>query len=381
MNNKKIVFLTRSLNYGGAERQLVKLAQGFRERGCDVLVATFYSDGSLEEDLRDAHVAVFCLNKHGRWDVFGFLWRLICLMHRERPDILHGYLPVPNLLTVLLKPVFPKVRMVWGLRASNMDLSQYDWLAHVVFRMECVLSRFADLIIVNSNAGRDYHLKHGFPEGKMVVISNGIDTDYFKPDAVARAQKRAEWTIGEHEKLIGIVARLDPMKDHPTFLKAAALLAKEREDVRFVCAGDGPEPYKSKIKELSSELGLDGKVIWAGAHKDMNDVYNALDVLVSSSYGEGFPNVIGEAMACGVQCVVTDVGDSALIVSRTGAIAQQKSPDLLKAAIVLTLEKIGGQENEKEICRSRIVENFSIHALAEKTDETLSNLLLRGKSK
>ncbi len=251
----------------------------------------------------------------------------------------------------------------------------------VVFRMECFFSRFADLIIVNSYAGRNYHLKHGFPEKKMVVIPNGIDTDYFKPDPAARAQKRAEWRIGEHEKLIGIVARLDPMKDHPTFLKAAALLAKEKEDVRFVCVGDGLERYKSKMKELSSELGLVGKIIWAGAHKDMNAVYNAMDILVSSSYGEGFPNVIGEAMACGVQCVVTDAGDSALIVGRTGAIAQSKSPDALKATIGLTLEKMGGHENEKEICRCRIVENFSLHALATKTDETLSILLLQGKNR
>jgi glycosyltransferase involved in cell wall biosynthesis len=376
----KILFLIRSLNYGGTESQLAVLAKGLREGGYSALVATFYAGGPLEAVMHKNNAPVVCLQKCSRWDVVGFLWKLISLLRCEKPDILHGYLPVPNLLTVLLKPLFPKVRMVWGVRASNVDLSQYDWLARVVFRMECFFSHFADLIIVNSNAGRDYHLKHGFPEKKMVVIPNGIDTEYFKPDAAARAQKRAEWRIGQDEKLIGIVARLDPMKDHPTFLKAAALLAKEREDVRFVCVGDGLERYKSKMKELSSELGLVGKIIWAGAHKDMNAVYNAMDVHVSSSYGEGFPNVIGEAMACGVQCVVTDVGDSALIVGRTGVIAQPKSPEALKACIAFTLEKMEGHEWGKEICRRRIVENFSIHALATKTDETLSNLLLEGKN-
>lgn len=365
-----IIFLTRSLNYGGAERQLVALAKGLHSRGHSVLVAVFYSGGPLEKDLRDSGVPVNSLNKLGRWDVFPFLWRFVRLVRHEKLDILHGYLPMPNLLTVLLKPLFPRVRMVWGVRASNMDLNQYDRLSRVVFRLECFFSRFADLIIVNSNAGRDYHFKHGFPEGKMVVVPNGIDTERFIPDTEARHRVRREWGIADNENLIGIIARLDPMKDHRIFLKAASLLAKGRDDVRFVCVGDGPEPYKSELKKLSHELGLEGKLIWAGTHQDMPAVYNAIDIVTSSSsFGEGFPNVIGEAMACGVPCVATDVGDSALIVGDAGVVVPPKNPERLASGLRALLEKGCADGGEK--ARSRIIEHFSLNSMVQMTEEIL----------
>lgn len=365
----KTIFLIRSLNYGGAERQIVALAKGLQERGHSVLVAVFYSGGPLEKDLRDSGVPVNMLGKHGRWDVFPFLWRLISLVRHEKPDILHGYLPVPDLLTVLFKPLFPRIRMVWGVRASNVDLSRYDLLSRVVFRLECFFSRFAGLIIVNSNAGRDYHLKHGFPEGKMVVVPNGIDTERFVHDPEARKKMRNEWGIADNEKLIGIVARLDPMKDHQTFLKAASLLAKGRDDVRFICVGDGPATYKSELKRLSRELGLEKKLIWAGAYRDMPAVYNAIDIVTSSSYGEGFPNVIGEAMACGVPCVATDVGDSALIVGDAGVVVPPKNPERLASGIRALLDRACADSGEK--ARRRIIEHFSLNSMVQKTEAIL----------
>lgn len=261
---KKILFLTRSLEYGGAERQLVELAKGLHLKGYPILVATFYPEGALEKDVREAGAPVKSLRKRGRWGVVFFLVRLVRLLIKEKPDVIHGFLPVPNLLMTILKPLFPHARMVWGVRASNMDLTQYDWLSGLVFRAEWFFARFADLIIVNSNAGRNYHKIHGFPEDKMVVIPNGIDTDRFKPDSLSRERVRAEWAIKKEDKLIGLVARLDPMKDHPTFLKAAAMLARKREDVRFVCVGDGPEPCKLELQRLSREFGLESKLIWAG---------------------------------------------------------------------------------------------------------------------
>ena len=115
----------------------------------------------------------------------------------------------------------------------------------------------------------------------------------------------------EDEKLIGRIARLAPDKGYPIFLEAAALLSKERKDVRFVIAGAGPESYRRQLQLLSQELGLAERLIWAGARPDMPAVYNALDILCSSSDSEGFGLTVAEAMACGVPCVATDVGDSA----------------------------------------------------------------------
>lgn len=374
MMNKKILFLTRSLNYGGAERQLVALAKGLHKGGYAVSVAVFYPNGALEKDLYEVQSPVICLNKSGRWDVFPFLLRLIRVVRREKPDILHGYLPVPNLLTVLLKPLLPNILMVWGVRASNVDSSQYDYFTRLVFMAERFFSRFADLIIVNSHAGKTYHIEHGFPESKMVVIPNGIDTERFCPNPDTRLKVRSEWGINNNEKLIGLVGRIDPMKDHATFLRAAAMLLKERGDVRFVCIGDGPEPYKSRMKQLSIELGLKDKLVWAGARSDMSDVYNALDIASSSSsYGEGFPNVVGEAMACGVPCVVTDVGDSAWIVGDTGVVVPPHNPQALAAGLESSLQR--GNKLMAVRTRKRIEEKFSFEQLIEKTQKTLLHLI------
>lgn len=368
-----ITFLIRSLDYGGAEWQLVVLAKGLHGRGHNVVVLVFYANGTLEKELYDAGVTVRVLDKKGRWDVAGFLWRLFRVVAQDKPDIIHGYLGIPNILTVLLKPIFPGIRMVWGVRASNMDLKRYDWLSRLSYRLECMLSRFADLIITNSHAGFDYAAKNGFPKSKMLVIPNGIDTDRFRPDPSAGRLLRMEWGIADDEKLIGLVGRLDPMKDHSTFLRAAALLRNERKDVRFVCVGDGASGYREKLQALGRELGLEDCLIWAGARGDMLAVYNALDIASSSSYGEGFPNVIGEAMACGVPCVVTDIGDSAHIVGDAGIVVPPKDPAALAAGLKLALCRWSTRESFPG--RERIVSFFSVRLLVQTTEKVLSRLL------
>ena len=370
----RIAFLTRSLNYGGAERQLVALAKGLQERGHLVTVAVFYAGGPLEKELRDVMIDVRVLDKRGRWNTLDFLWRLIKFLHLEKPDVIHSYLCVPNILTALLSLLFPRVRIAWGVRASNVELDKYDWLARLTYRVECLLSRVADLIIVNSYAGLDYAAAHGFPRNKMVVVHNGIDTDRFNPDQEMRRRVRSEWGVGEDETLIGMVARLDPMKDHVNFLRAAALMTKERSGLRFVCVGMGSNDYQKKLIELSEQLRLADAVIWAGPRADMPAVYNAMDVIVSSSCSEGFPNVIGEAMSCGVSCVVTDVGDSARLVGDIGEVAPSKNPEELKAAIERSVSKII-RDNCAQACkRQRIIERFSIAELVSKTEAHLLRL-------
>jgi glycosyltransferase involved in cell wall biosynthesis len=378
-NTLKIVFLMRSLNYGGAERQLVNLSKGLHDRGYSILVAVFYPDGPLEMHLHNAGVPVYSLKKRGRWDMFGFLLRLIRFLRKEKPDILHSYLGVPNILTALLKPALSHTRVVWGVRGSNNDLSRYDWLSRVVFRLQCILSRFADLVIANSYAGKDYVIAHGFPGKKTVVIPNGINTELFYPDISARRQVRREWDITEDKKLIGLVGRLDPKKDHPTFLRAAALLMEERKDVRLACIGGGPAKYREELQAMGRKLGLAGILSWMDSIEYMPSVYNALDIISSSSsFGEGFPNVIGEAMACGVPCVVTDVGDSARIVGDTGIVVPQRDPHSLangwKSLLDVPLEK---RKHQGSKARKRILHHFGTTALVDNTIAAFECVLQR----
>ena len=330
----------------------------------------FYSKGPLEKELQYSNVPVFDLQKSGRWDVFLFLVRAVRAVWKLKPEVIYAFLGTPNILTAFLKPIFPKVRMIWGVRASNVDLAQYNWLFRLSYRAECLLSRFADLIICNSHAGLEYAAANGLSRGRMIVIPNGIDTERWKPDAVARERIRAEWGVAENEILIGLVARLDPMKGHPTFLSAAAMLIQERTDVRFVCVGDGPELYKSELHRLASGLCLDGKLIWAGARHDIPAVCNALDIASSpSSFGEGFSNSIAEAMACGVPCVVTDVGDSALIVGDTGVVVSPSMPIALCEGFRLMLKRLG--PDLRDTTRALIVKRFTNEVMVTNTLKAL----------
>lgn len=372
----KITFLIRHLNHAGAERQLVTLAKRLHEQGHRVSVAVFYAGGPLEPELLESGVPVHSLAKKGRWDTLNFMYRLVKLVRREQPDILHGYLSVSNIFTALIGMMCPRVRVAWGIRSSNMNLNDYDWLMRVSYRVERWLSKFADLIIVNSYAGLDYAVAQGYPSEKMVVIPNGVDTDRFKPDRKAGNRVRSEWSITDDRILIGLVGRIDPMKDHATFLKAAALLAEEHPDFTFACIGRSREPYKKMLVNSGEQLGLAARLIWSEARDDMHAVYNALDVLVSSSsYGEGFSNVVSEAMACGVPCVVTDVGDSAIIVGDHGEVVPPQDAQALKDAIERLLEKSRANSFEGQTSRQRIVDRFSVIELEARTEAALLRLL------
>ncbi len=367
----RICFLIRMLNEGGAQRQLLALIKGLDPKKYDLCLMTFYGGGLFGDEVKNMpHVKYVSLDKRGRWDVFRFLYRLVREMRLYKPNLIQGYLGTANCLTVLLKPFLPRTRMIWGLRASNMDLSFYDLVSRYHHKLECMLSRFADSIIVNSKAGYRHAASEGFPENKMIVIPNGIDLHKFKPDRAAGIPVRREWGVTDPETLIGLVGRLDPMKDHMTFLQAAALLIQNRPQVRFVCIGNGPETYKAKLVQAAHEMNLTGRIIWAGSRKDMPRVYNALNIVCSSSsFGEGFPNVIGEAMACGVPCVVTDVGDSSWLVGDSGVVVPPKDPQALANGWETCLNR--STEETTAQARSRIENNFSVAQLVARTEAVL----------
>lgn len=372
-NSKRIIILVRRLDQGGAQRQLIVLALGLKVSGYDVHVVVFYPGGAFEADLSGRGVPIHVLGKHGRWDAIGFFLRLANCLRRLQPDVVYSFMDVPNILAVMVKPLLAGTRIVWGVRASNMDLSRYDWLSRLAYVLERRLARFSDRIIANSHAGKRYAVANGFPEDKIVVIPNGIDTDYFRPDPEGRRQVRAEWELGEHEILVGLVGRLDPMKDHPLFFEAASNIARVRRDVRFVCVGGGPADYAAALKQRAAALGLTNQLIWVGARDDMPVVYSALDMAASSSsFGEGFSNTIAEAMACGVPCVVTDVGDSALIVGDTGSVVPSGDHSALAAAIQ-RLIALSHEERrvQGEAYRARVVSEFGIDRLIQRTEQAL----------
>jgi glycosyltransferase involved in cell wall biosynthesis len=372
---KKLTFLIRDLNYGGAQRQLITLVKGLNKQLFDITVLYFYAGGELEADIKNIGISLICLNKRKRWDVFGFFLRLLREVKQIKPDILHGYLGEANLLSIFLKPFLPSTRIIWGIRESKMSPERSDWLGKLLSKLDFPFCHLTDLIIANSHAGCSEYLDYGLPKDKIMVIPNGIDIKRFYPDPIARNKVRSEWGISESTILVGLVARLDVMKDHPNFLQAAALLCQQRQDVHFVCVGGGSEVYQQQLQNLAKKLNISHKVIWAGGRKDMPAVHNALDIACSASaYGEGFSNAIGEAMACGVPCVVTDVGDSALIVGDAGIVIPPKNPQALKNAVNSLIENIEIHRCDRQYIKKRIITHFSNDQLVLKTEKAILSL-------
>jgi glycosyltransferase involved in cell wall biosynthesis len=368
----RLLFLIRSLGQGGAERQLIELVRGLDKSRFDITVATLYPDGELLGELRAVpSIHVESLNKRSRWDVVPVLWRLLTLLRRLRPQIAHGQMDTGNLLA-LLAGKLSGAKVVWGVRSSFVDFARFDPMSARLYRLTTRLSHHADLIVANSSAGRQHAAANGYETSRMVVIPNGIDVERFTPDAGARKRLRSEWDVADREVLIGIVARFDPLKDHETFLRAAALLAARRDDVRFAIVGGGAEDEATRLRALAGDLGISSRVIWAGARSDVAACYNALDLLVSSSYGEGFSNAIAEAMACGIACVVTDAGDSAWLVEGSGVVVPVKDPEALAGGCEVLLSS--DRQARAGAARSRIEDEFSRERLAAATARALETL-------
>jgi glycosyltransferase involved in cell wall biosynthesis len=374
----RVLFLARSLRMGGAERQMVALARGLRRAGHDVGVAVFYAGGEFEAELRHDGVPVYDLEKGGRWDTIPFLIGLARLVRRERPDVLHSYLDSPNIVAAAVKRLFPRVKVVWGMRSSKDDFRSYDWLHGVGDRVERLASPLADAIISNSEAARRRALAVGYRSRAFFVVPNGIDCESFRADPAGRERLRGEWGVAPAQQLVGMVARLDPLKDHPNFLRAAAIVAAARDDVRFVCigGGGGGADYRARLETLASDLGLTGRLTWTGERRATRAEYSAFDLAVlSSSHGEGFPNVVAEAMACGRPVVCTDSGDVGAIVGDTGLVVPARDPAALGRAILELLARVRASGDELATrARARIEADYSVDSLVRRTAQALERV-------
>lgn len=367
----KVCFLIRSLAPAGAETQLVALANGLVRLGHVVSVVVFYPGGELEERLEG--VDLVGMPKSGRWDI-SFMPKLIRYLKAFSPDIVHGYLGLGNLLASLTRFAHAG-SVVWGVRASYVNLDHYDAGAKLSFHAERLCSRLAHLIIVNSYAGHEYAASIGYPHKRMRVIPNGIDTQRYKPDVEKGQEFRQGLGIPPKSVLFGMVGRVDPMKGHDLFIEAAVALAERGLLAHFVCVGDARGEYAEAMQALSgSKPELTGRFHWLGTQKDLVSVYNGIDVLVSASrFGEGFSNVVGEAMACGTPCVVTDVGDASFIVANAGVVVPPEEVISLgdaMAAMANSLNNEGGGA-----VRARIETQFSLERMIASSERCLSEMI------
>ena len=361
---------------GGSQRQVALLARGLIERGHEAAIVVFYTGGEIDIARAGTGARVIPLGKSGRWDAIMPLVRLRRLLRTERPDVVYAFHPPQAVLATLLLPRAQKTRLVFGVRAAAMEVRRYDNLSALTYALELRCSKRADLIIANGYAVRADAIERGMPASRTAVIPNGIDTQVMHPDPAAGSRQRRAWGIPDNAFVVGCVARFDPMKDHPTLLAAAARFAREQPDTRFVCVGDGAAPYREALKAQVRSLGLEATLIWAGEMDSLHNVYNAFDVAtLASAFGEGFPNVVGEAMACGIPVVVTDVGDVRLIVGDLGEVVPPRNPRALAAGWARMRQRLTQKSIAPEQIRQPIVVNYSLEAMVNRSIDSLTQLV------
>jgi glycosyltransferase involved in cell wall biosynthesis len=372
----KILFLVRDLAIGGSQRQLALLAAGLAKRTHDVAVAVLYAGGPLEDLLDGSGARLLAIGKSSRWRAAAPLARLRRLFLNEQPDLVYAFLPTQTTLAALLLPRRVKTKLVFGLRAAGVRLDRYDALSSLMYRSEVWLARRADLIVANARAVRADAVGRGMPADRIVVVPNGIDTDAMRPDATAGLAIRRRWQIPDNAFVIGCVARLDAMKDHANLLNAAASFARNHPDAYLVCIGGGPPSYADELKALAKSLGLTDRVVWAGEIGDVKAAYNSFNIAtLSSSFGEGFPNAIGEAMACGVPVVATNIGDVRWIVGEFGEVVPPSNPDLLCAGWSRLRARLARDPGLREQVRGAIIASYGMEAMLDRTETILSQLV------
>lgn len=372
----RVAHLITELNVGGAEQMLYKLVTRMNPDRFRSIVISMTDLGPIGEKIAEKGIPVFPLGMSpGKPSLRGSVKLFRCLK-QESVDIVQTWLYHADLLGLIVGRVAEVKRVVWGIRCSNMDLGRYRSLTDLTFRVNAVMSSLVDAIVVNSVEGKEVHSASGYENRRMIVIPNGFDTELFHPNEESRNWLRGELRLNEEAVLIGLVARWDPMKDQKTFLSAAAILAETEKSAHFVLVGRGMDDQNRKLLRYIDQPVLKGRVHLLGLRHDAHRIMAGLDIATSSSaFGEGFSNTVGEAMSCGVPCVVTNVGDSPLVVGDTGVIVPCRDPGALAQGWkeMMLLGK-AGRRALGEKARQRILDSFELGKVVGRFEEFYAKL-------
>jgi len=358
---------------------LYKLTVAMDRRRFDTAVISLMDEGTLGPRLKEQGIAVHPIRMPRGWPTPQALWRLRRIVKALRPDLLQGWMYHGNLAASLAGSKAPTL---WNVRQSLYDLSRERRLTRFVIKIGARMSPRAAAILYNSRVSAQQHQALGFSASNAVVIPNGFDVSAFRPDPAVRARTRAALGFIDEQVLIALVARYHPMKDHANFLKAAALLSRGHPETRFVMAGSGVDRNNRDLMSVIDELGLSAKVFLLGERRDMPALLPAFDIAsCASAWGEGFPNVVGEAMACGVPCVVTDVGDCAEIVGETGRVVPARDPSALAQGWSELIEM--GAEQRRQLglaARQRVMAKYSLDTVAREYEALYQRVYDRAKT-
>jgi glycosyltransferase involved in cell wall biosynthesis len=366
----RICHLITSLDTGGAERSLVNLVTAMNRDEFDNEVVTLLKPGPMAQTLAQTGIPVTSMGM-GRRPNPAALLSLIRYLRAKKPAILQTWLYHADFFGTVAVFFAKLEHLIWNVRSSEIDYSGIRRSTRYLARFLAMLSRRPDAIVVNSQDGQRYHDRIGYRPKQWVNIPNGVDLERFRPRRSEQAMLRTRLGIPADAAVIGLIARYHPMKDIETFLRAAARFQQDHENVKFVLCGDGLSPDNTPLARLVRTLDLERNIVLLGPRSDVELIYPALDVLtLCSIYGEGFPNVLCEAMACDVPCVATDVGDSAAIIGDSGLIVPRRDPEALARAWHALLEK----RPVIESVRSRVAACYSLEKMCARYESFYRSL-------
>lgn len=335
-------------------------------RGSEVISLT--DTMALRARIQSLQVPVYSAGMRSRRPSPRALWRLVRRLHTSRPDLVHTWMYHADLIGGIAAVLAGGIPVVWSIRQSSLDRPHLGLSTWAVARSCAWLARWLPERIVScSQRARLEHERFGYPAERIVVIPNGFDLDAFRPDAAARAELRRELRVPEEAPVIGFLARFHPQKDHRTFVEAAAYLAAKEPSARFLLCGEGVTWDNQELAAWIDRSGVRAAFSLLGCRGDVPRIMAALDLATSSSaFGEGFPNAIGEAMACGVPCVVTDVGDAGYLVGETGIVVPLEDPEALAHGWLRLLRLHSGTRRSLGmLARQRIEYEFNIQSVAK----------------
>ncbi len=360
----RVTHLITTLNIGGSEMMLYRLLRGMDAERFEHRVISLVPPGDVGDLIAGLGIRVATLNmQHGRPSVRAFQ-KLIFWLREDPPDILQTWLYHADLMGLAAGKLAGVKHILWNVRSSNMDMSQYRRLSSWTVRACSRLAALPEAVLVNSRAGLRYHQKIGYRPRRWALIPNGVDTKKFAPDPAARQMVRAELGLETDAFLIGYVARFDPMKDHATFLRAARCLVDTYPEVRFLFCGSEMAWENGVLSAMVDELELRPWLHLLGPRRDIPRVMAALDVAASSSMSEGFPNTLVEAMSCGVPCVATAAGDTIDILAKTGIIVQPgDAPGLAEAWAAMIAMPPEDRRQLGQAARERVLAHFSLRRM------------------
>jgi glycosyltransferase involved in cell wall biosynthesis len=371
-----VAFVTRSLQYGGIERQLAALARGLVRRGHRVSVLQLYDGLDFGGELAEAGIVPTSLGLRGRADLGRLARRTWPWMRSRRPDVVQGFHAESNLIALIAGRLVVPARVVWGVRLLGLH-SARDVLSHGAAGLHGRLARAPDLVIANSRAGARSAAAAGVPLERLRLIRNGLDTELFRPDPAGGRALRDEWGVSSEAPLVGVVARLEPRKGAERFLAAAAAFVRRQPEARFVWVGARDTPYTRRVERLASELGLAGRVRFLEPRGNLPPVYSALDVGTLLSVEEASSNAVAEAIACEVPCVVASVGELPALVDDPRLVVDG-DPGHVADAWEHAWRSVGPQA--RAAARQRIEGDLSLERMVNETEAALAELVRAGRA-